>query len=560
MNIKEIRQKYPQYGDISDGELAQALHRKYYSDMPYAQFEQKVFETKPVKIGAEALPEHVKVEAGSRGFGEQALAGAGTFLDNAAMRLKQAVTGLSPEDELQVKSNRAIASTPGGLVGNIAGNVAATGGFGAAAQAALAAKAAGALPAVIAPAVAAAATGGALATATNPVLQGESELANTGLGAAGGAAGDIAGRVLSRAVQPISQSAPVKKLLGDGVVPTPGQAAGANSIVGRVEQKLMSLPLVGDIIKKGRDRATEEFDIAAIRRALPTDAKGQITSAGRSAIEKADEILGSSYDDVYKGITVKPDTQFLRGVVGVKNDPDLALPKELQSRLGEVVKTQVLDRVKKGELSGPLAQRIDSNLGSIARRYASSQDADQRVLGIAIREVQKNFKQLVERNAGGDAAETIRELNRSYANFLRVERAASLKGAQDGVFTAEQLSSAVRALDRSSNKGSYAKGSALMQDLSDAGRSVLGNTVPNSGTADRLAMGLMAGAGGLGAANEYYGGPGYLTALAAAPLLYSRPGARYMVGDLPGQAGIARTLRDLSPYFAQSGRAIAGAQ
>jgi hypothetical protein len=344
------------------------------------------------------------------------------------------------------------------------------------------------------------------------------------------------------------------------VVPTPGQAAGANSIVGRVEQKLMSLPLVGDIIKKGRDRAVEEFDLAAINRALPKNQQGQITAAGRNAIEKADDILGSGYDNVYAGITVKPDAQFLRGVVSVKNDPDLALPKELQSRLSEVVRQQVLDRVKAGTISGPLAQRIDSNLGKLARRYLSSQDADQRVLGLALREVQTNFKGLVERNAGPDTAATIKELNASYAKFLRVERAASMKGAQDGVFTAEQLSSAVRALDRSSNKGAYAKGNALMQDLSDAGRSVLGNTVPNSGTADRLAMGLMAGAGGLGAANEYYGGPGYLTALAAAPLLYSRPGARYMVGDLPGQAGIARTLRDLSPYFAQSGRAIAGAQ
>jgi hypothetical protein len=40
--ISEIRQKYPQYHDMSDGQLADALHAKYYSDIPKDQFYQKV--------------------------------------------------------------------------------------------------------------------------------------------------------------------------------------------------------------------------------------------------------------------------------------------------------------------------------------------------------------------------------------------------------------------------------------------------------------------------------------------------------------------------------------
>ena len=537
--------------NVPDGTTkAQLVDKLRANGMDVSGLEEK---PKMVKIGAEGLPDAVKEVSASFSVPAKFAVGFKSALDDMALRLKQLATGdLSKDDVNTIQDNRALRDESGAaLTGNIAGNLAATAVPGAAAQTALTGMAARALPAVLAPTAAAAATGGVIAAGTTPVLEGESTLRNAALGAAGGAAGDAVGRGLARIAQPISQSAPVRKLLDEGIVPTPGQAAGANSFVGKVEQKLVSLPIVGDIIKKGRDRAVGEFDVAAIRRSLPTNERGQITAAGRAAIEKADDILGQGYDDVYKNITVKPDTQFLRGVVGVKNDPDLALPKELQERLGEVVKQQVLDRVKAGDIPGPLAQRIDSNLGSIARRYLTSPDADQRVLGIAIREVQKNFKGLVERNAGPDVAGTIKELNASYANFLRVERAASMKGAQDGVFSAEQLSSAVRALDKSSNKGNYAQGSALMQDLSDAGRTVLGNTVPNSGTADRL----MLVAGGLGAANEYYGGPGYLTALAAAPLLYSRAGSRYMVGNLPGQGQLAATLRDLSPYLSQAGRA-----
>lgn len=40
--IQEIRQQYPQYSDLSDQQLADALHSKYYSDMPQQQFYQKI--------------------------------------------------------------------------------------------------------------------------------------------------------------------------------------------------------------------------------------------------------------------------------------------------------------------------------------------------------------------------------------------------------------------------------------------------------------------------------------------------------------------------------------
>jgi len=40
--IAEVRQKYPQYKDMSDDQLATALHKKFYSDMPENEFRQKI--------------------------------------------------------------------------------------------------------------------------------------------------------------------------------------------------------------------------------------------------------------------------------------------------------------------------------------------------------------------------------------------------------------------------------------------------------------------------------------------------------------------------------------
>ena len=49
MNIKEIREKYPQYGNISDKELAERLHQKYYKDMDFADFSQRIGYKAPVQ-------------------------------------------------------------------------------------------------------------------------------------------------------------------------------------------------------------------------------------------------------------------------------------------------------------------------------------------------------------------------------------------------------------------------------------------------------------------------------------------------------------------------------
>lgn len=40
--LAEIRQQYPQYSDMSDGELADAMHKKFYADMPRADFDKKI--------------------------------------------------------------------------------------------------------------------------------------------------------------------------------------------------------------------------------------------------------------------------------------------------------------------------------------------------------------------------------------------------------------------------------------------------------------------------------------------------------------------------------------
>lgn len=540
MDFKEVRAKFPQYSDLSDEQLGQALHKKFYADMPYEKFAVQIGLTKTQNIGEAGFPEAIKQTVAETSRPAKFMAAFGTALDNPALRLKQAIVGLTPEDRQRVLANREFAS--GSPAGAVAGNIGML--------AMPAGRVQALLPQVLGGIPAAAAVGAGTAMATTPTLPGESEAGVAGMGAVGGAAGQAGANVAARVAQPIMQSAPVRKLLSEGIVPTPGAAAGG--FLSRVEQKLSSIPLVGDIINRGRQRAVTELNTAAIRRA------GGSMKFGREAIEQADDAIGEGYRAVLGRMTVKPDSQFINALQRIKADPDIALPKGFQTQFDDIIQQQVWQRFGNAtQIPGELAKRADSTLGALARRYGTSVDGDQRALAVALREAQGAFRGMIERSAPDAATATaLKELNSKYANFLRVERAAASVASADGRFTPQQLQSAVKALDPSKGKRAFAQGRALMQDISDPARQVLADVVPNSGTTDRALLAML-GMGGLAGANEFFGGPGYLTMLGASPLLYSRMGSRYMIGDLPAQQAIANAIRTASPAAVQAGVTLA---
>lgn len=42
LNFEDVRKKFPQYNDLSDEQLAQGLHKKYYADLPFDKFSEKI--------------------------------------------------------------------------------------------------------------------------------------------------------------------------------------------------------------------------------------------------------------------------------------------------------------------------------------------------------------------------------------------------------------------------------------------------------------------------------------------------------------------------------------
>lgn len=340
------------------------------------------------------------------------------------------------------------------------------------------------IAAVAAPAglMGAAGSGALFGAISQPVTDGDfatEKGKQVALGAVTGGAGYGAAKGLANLLAP-KISPEVRTLLDAGVTPTIGQTLGG--AMNRIEQGATSIPVVGDMIRNAQRRTIDQFNTAAVNRALtPIDGALPKGVAGRDAIEYAANKLGTAYDNVVNKIgSVKPDEKFLSDLANLQG-LTANLPKGSTEQFGRIVDSEIMSRFTNGQITGEGLKAAESNLGQLAKGYGRSADFDQRQLGTAIQEAQNTLREMLAR-VKPDVAPELQAINSGYANLMRVQRAAAGVGAEGGSFTPAQLQSAVKALDPSKNNRQFATGNALMQDLSEAGKTVMGSKVPDSGT------------------------------------------------------------------------------
>lgn len=333
---------------------------------------------------------------------------------------------------------------------------------------------------------------GAATSALNPITEGDywsekGKQAGVGLGL--GVAAPLVTAGVSRIISPKASTNPSLQMLKDeGVKPTIGQTLGgwANSL----EEKAQSLPLVGDLISYNRKQALEQFNNAAINRA--TAPLGQrVPGAGTGAVREAGDVIGGAYDAAKASLGgFRLDAQANNDLFRLRTLASNGLEGRERSAFNKYF-TDYIDGNK--AFTADKFKELDSKLGADIAKFGGSNDAYQQKLGDALKEVQSILAGNAMR-ANPKAAEALKAADAAYANLVRVEGASvSAKGA-DGVFTPGQLLTAVRGADKSVRDRATGRGTALMQDFATAGQKVLGNKVPDSGTAGRLAW------GGLGAA------------------------------------------------------------
>lgn len=339
------------------------------------------------------------------------------------------------------------------------------------------------------------AAGGAASGSLTPVTDGGADfnsekIKQAALGAGFGAAMAPIGGALARFISP-KTDASVKSLLDQGITPTPGQILGGG--YASAENKLTSVPIVGDLIKNAQRRTVEDFNRAAYDRALGPlglSAKDVAPKAGYEGVANVKSALGDAYDSLLPKLNFKADKQFgdeLNNLSGMVSNGNV--PPEISRQFDSILKNEVISRLSKaGTMDGQSFKELESRLSPMVKTFAGSQNPNDKILGGAIGEVLSSARSALARS-NPEASKTLQDINQGYANYARIRQAAGSTGAanSEGVFTPSQLSAAVRAGDKSAGKGNFATGQAYMQDLSNAGKQVITN-YPDSGTVGRALM------------------------------------------------------------------------
>ena len=325
-----------------------------------------------------------------------------------------------------------------------------------------------------------AALGQAALGAAQPAQNLEERGINASIGAAGAGLGYGLAKGVGRVFNP-QTSEYAKTLMNEGVTLTPGQLLGNRANV--FESKLESLPLIGDAIANARRKGYEEFNKAAINRAVaPVGEK--VEKIGNEGIAEAGDILSRKYDELLPKITFLPDKQFVSDLQKIKSKVS-QLPEQEQKAFNNILTRIESQHGPLGFMDGRAFKDVESEIGTEAKDFSSATSAYERKLGNHLKELLTAYRDVLPR-ANPNYKSELSNINKGWANLTRIETAGQ-KELKEGVFSPSQLSQASRQLDESTRNRATARGQALLQDLAQAG-SILPSQYPNSGTAGRLAL------------------------------------------------------------------------
>lgn len=535
-----------------------------------AELEARAGAQRQAKIDAQVEADRKQYDpAAGMNMLERGLVGAGAAADRALSGLKGLIPGM--EESQQSKDDRAIYNKyrdnlgTAGKVGEVAADVAMT-----AMPVTKGMQAIGAAGKYLPRAMqfmsrgvpAAAMAGGAVSAAVDPDNRAGAALG----GALGGAGGELAGRALTKTLGGLvsNRVTPEARTLMDQGVHVPLWKGTESKILRDVAERAKVLPVVGNMMRGQERAAFDDFNRVMAGRATPPkpvlDEAGNIlrwenapvAATGSDAMEQLGKRFNESYDALYKGRGIPVDDVYGRETADI-----LSSAKNYYPRIAGDVDSafrQADDILRKGTESTTKASPIldeagkpfvNTELGHATTRPESLKQAidslDTRITSAYQRgdaetaEVLKQLRGQVDdlrmRGLPPEVASQAGDINKAYATFKQLQRANSQLGAQtSGVTSPRQMLSAIKANDRTPGKSAFSSGKALNQEDVLRAEQVLGNRIPEvgPGTAEKLLPAIGFGLPMIG----YDAG---LTAL-----LGTKTGQRFLMGGLPGQAGVRK--------------------
>lgn len=318
-----------------------------------------------------------------------------------------------------------------------------------------------------------AAVGAALAN-TQPVRTGQSRVANTALGAAGGAAGEV----LAAGVGALANAASRKI---DPAVKKLAERARELGIPLRAEQVSGSKPLAGvsaalDTIPLTGREASREAQRVGFNRAVAKTI-GEDGANLSTAVRQAQNRLGGVYDDVLKGNAVMADDVLRNEMDDILSEARSALTDDqfgVISRQVEKIRGKI---GPDGKINGEAAYNIKKLLDKIGRSNDTS-------LATYATDVKNSLMGALDRSLPADVAAQFGKARQQYRNLIAIRKLVKA-GAEGNVSPAALANVKNLAPD--------------LKEVADIGAQFLKEPFGNSGTANRL---VGTGVLGYGAAIE----------------------------------------------------------
>ncbi|MCB1717174.1 MAG: hypothetical protein KDK05_18775 [Candidatus Competibacteraceae bacterium] len=379
---------------------------------------------------------------------------------------------------------------------------------------------------------------GAVSAALNPVIGGDfaSEKAKQmGVGATFGAAMPAITAGFGRLVSPRASINPDLQAMREaGVNPTIGQALGGRW--NAAEEKLTGIPLVGDMVARARGNAQQQFNNAAINK-VGEPIGVRVNGIGQGAVKEMGDAASAAQEAAKNMLgPFRLDTQGAAELANVRQMVGSIADNRVRGTVNQALKTLDNQFGSNGVLLPDSYKMLQSRLTKDAARMTGASDAYQQQGGEALQEIGRILQESARRqNPAFDDA--MRAANEAWAKLVRIEGAATAAKGTEGVFTPGQLLTAVRGADTSVRDRATARGTGLLQDFATSAQNVLGNKVPDSGTAGRTIPSMLLGA--FGFANPYAVAAGLLGGSA----MYTQPAQKALVGLLANRPEAAQAVR-----------------
>ena len=301
-------------------------------------------------------------------------------------------------------------------------------------------------------------------------------------------------------------SADVKRLMDLGMTKfTPGQLLSDVNVLGvpvgkgiqTAEKSATSVPFLGDIIGNGLRTSFKDFNKAMANKAL--EPLGIKVPKNIAEGEATNTFIQQQIDDAYtlarNNAMFKSNAIDNHGRDVAKRLEDLAdqikpVAGSLAREFNSKIKSDLLEPLRGPFkiVSGDTFRQLEEQLGALATDgYAKNA-----TLGGAYEKMLKALRQELA-NQNPNVADYLKKTHEVFKNSKVISTASGRRPNIEGIFNPEQFSSAVKA---SAGAKQTSQGMGRFMDEAKAATNVLGNSVPNSGTAGRA----MIGAGLLGGA------------------------------------------------------------